>query len=182
MKKIYQENKVFFTFLFLFFTVYGLLSLFYKLYLNSYKGVEIDFFTQLVSDQATWIVKVFDYPVSSFPSEKESGTNVFMGNKVTARVIEGCNAIAVMNLFVAFVIAFKGKLKTTVFFITFGLISIHVLNIIRIALIIIALYKYPEYEKILHDIVFPLVIYGFVFVLWLIWIQKFSNHAQNSSK
>lgn len=182
MKKIYQENKAFFTFLILFFTVYGLLSLLYKVYLNSYTGVEIDFFTQLVSDQATWLIRILDYPVSVFPSETEAGTRVFMENKAVGRVIEGCNAIAVMNLFAAFVIAFKGKIKTTVLFISFGLISIHVLNIIRIALIIIALYKYPEYEKILHDIVFPLVIYGFVFVLWLIWIQKFSNHAQNSSK
>ena len=182
MKKIYQENKPFFTFLFKFFAVYGLLSLFYKLYLNSYNNFEIDFFTQLVSDQAVGIMKLLDYPASAFPSENEAGTKIFLQNKAVGRVIEGCNAIAVMNLFTAFIVAFKGKLKTTLLFVSLGIIGIHFLNIFRIALIIIALYHYPKQEKLLHDIVFPLIIYGFVFVLWLIWIKKFSYHAQNSSK
>lgn len=182
MKKIYQENKAFFTFLILFFTVYGLLSLLYKVYLNSYTGVKIDFFTQLVSDQATWIIRILDYPASVFPSDREAGTRIFIENKAIGRVIEGCNAIAVMNLFTAFVIAFKGKLKTTFLFISFGLISIHILNIIRVALIIIAFYLYPEYQKVLHDIFFPLIIYGFVFLLWILWIKKYSNHAKNISK
>jgi len=182
MKKIYQENKPFFTFLFKFFGAFGLLSILYKLYLSSYIGFEIDFFTQLVSDQAVGLIKILDFPVSAFPSDKEAGTRVFMQNVVIGRVIEGCNAIAVINLFIAFVIAFKGKWKTTFVFLTVGIICIHILNILRIALIIIALYKYPEHQHLLHDIIFPLIIYGFVFLLWIIWIKKYSNHAKNTSK
>ena len=180
MKKIYQENKPFFTFLFKFFGAFGLLSILYKLYLSSYIGIEIDFFTQFVAKQSIWIIDFLNFPASGFPSEKEASVNIYMQNKVIGRVIEGCNAIAVMNLFVSFIIAFKGNLKTTLWFTIGGIISIHLLNILRIALIIIALYLYPTYQYLLHDIFFPLIIYGFVFTLWIIWIKKYSNHAKNN--
>jgi exosortase family protein XrtF len=51
------------------------------------------------------------------------------------------------------------------------------LNVIRIALIAIALYHYPEQEHLLHGVVFPLFIYGVVFLLWVIWVNKFSVYA-----
>jgi exosortase family protein XrtF len=182
MQKIYQENKPFFTFLFKFFGAFGLLSILYKIYLSSYIGIEIDFFTKLVAKQSIWLIDLLNFPVSAFPSEKEASVDVFMQNKAIGRVIEGCNAIAVMNLFVSFVIAFKGKLKTTLWFILAGIVSIHVLNILRIAFIIIGFYQFPQHEKLFHDIVFPLIIYGFIFILWIIWIKKYSDHAQNISK
>jgi exosortase family protein XrtF len=55
---------------------------------------------------------------------------------------------------------------------------IFILNIFRIALLTKGLYKYPEYGTFLHDILFPLVIYGVVFVLWIIWVLKFSAYAK----
>jgi exosortase family protein XrtF len=182
MKKIYQENKPFFTFLFKFFGAFGLLSILYKLYLSSYVGFEIDFFTQMVANQSIWIIDFLNYPVSAFPSEKEAAVRIFMQNKVIGRVIEGCNAIAVMNLFIAFIIAFKGKLKTTLWFILAGIVSVHILNIFRIAFIIIGFYQFPQHEKLFHDVLFPIIIYGFVFVLWILWIKKYSDHAKNSTK
>jgi exosortase family protein XrtF len=182
MPKIYQENKPFFTFLFKFFGAFGLLSILYKIYLSLYIGIEIDFFTKLVAKQSIWIIDLLNFPVSGFPAEKEAAVNVYIQNKVIARIVEGCNAIAVINLFVAFVIAFKGRLKTTLWFILMGILGVHVLNILRIALITICYYKFPQHEKLFHDIIFPLIIYGFVFVLWIIWIKKYSDYAQNISK
>jgi len=88
----------------------------------------------------------------------------------------------VMILFVAFVIAFSGKFKNTIVFILLGLIIIHVLNVLRIALLSVALYSFPEYEHFLHGVVFPLVIYGVVFLLWVIWVNNYSSYARVSKK
>ena len=87
-----------------------------------------------------------------------------------------------MILFVAFVVAFSGKLKTTVLFLIFGIIIIHVLNVIRIAMLCVLLQKYPAQEEILHGVVFPLFIYGVVFGLWVIWVNKFSTYAKETTK
>jgi exosortase family protein XrtF len=83
-----------------------------------------------------------------------------------------------MILFVAFIMAFSGKLWSTIAFIFSGLLLIHVLNVLRIVLLIIGLLYYKPLENLMHDIVFPLVIYGVVFILWVIWVNKFSNYAK----
>jgi exosortase family protein XrtF len=75
------------------------------------------------------------------------------------------------------VIAFTGKFKKTILFIMFGSIIIHILNIGRIVLLCVALYHFPQYEHLLHGVIFPLVIYGVVFLLWVIWVNKYSLYA-----
>jgi exosortase family protein XrtF len=84
-------------------------------------------------------------------------------------------------LFISFVIAFSGKIKNTIYFIIVGSLIIHILNIIRIALLMVAFYHFPKANFILHDILFPLVIYGTVFILWIIWVNKFSFYAKNTT-
>jgi exosortase family protein XrtF len=85
-----------------------------------------------------------------------------------------------MILFVSFVVAFTGRWKQTLLFILFGLLLIHLLNISRIALLSVALCHYPEQEQLLHAVIFPFIIYGVVFLLWVIWVNKFSLHANKT--
>jgi exosortase family protein XrtF len=87
-----------------------------------------------------------------------------------------------MILFAAFVIAFTGKLKKTLLFILIGITIIHILNILRIALLTMALYYYPASQHLLHGVIFPLIIYGVVVVLWVILVNKYSLHATTHSK
>jgi exosortase family protein XrtF len=83
-----------------------------------------------------------------------------------------------MILFVSFLLSFSGKLKVTVLFILSGTLFIYVLNVIRIALLAVLLFRYPEKVHLLHGVIFPLTIYGFVFVLWVFWVNKFSKYAK----
>ena len=62
------------------------------------------------------------------------------------------------------------------------MVLIHILNVLRIALLSLALYYHPDQEPVLHGVVFPLMIYGFVFGLWVIWVNKFSNYAGKTTK
>ena len=41
---------------------------------------------------------------------------LIINNKYLARVIEGCNSISIIILFVSFIVAFSGPLKTTFFY------------------------------------------------------------------
>jgi exosortase family protein XrtF len=143
---------------------------------------EIDSFSQLVANQTQSVLTLFDANayIEAHPSEPSIKIN-YKGQYIS-RIIEGCNALSVMILFVAFIVAFTGKWKQTLLFIVFGSILIHVLNIARIALLCIALYHYPEFEHLLHGVIFPLIIYGVVFLLWVIWVNKFSLHATTTAK
>lgn len=180
LKKYFQQYRPFFVFLLKFFVTYGILTFCYQMYLNSFdsKTFEIDGMTKLVTYQTEGLLQLMGQDAYTIPHLKQACMKLFLNDKYIARVVEGCNALSVMILFVAFVIAFKGKLKHTILFIITGILIIHILNILRIALLSMALFHYPEYGHILHGVIFPLFIYGVVFGLWVIWVQKFSSYAK----
>jgi exosortase family protein XrtF len=66
-------------------------------------------------------------------------------------------------------------MKATVFFTLFGTVFIYVINVLRIALLSVLVYQYPNKIGILHNLVFPAIIYGTIFMLWVLWVHKFSN-------
>lgn len=182
MQNLWKTYRPFITFLGVFLGTYLVLSVFYSFYLSSFSDLknQTDGFTILVSTQSEWLLRLLGYEASMVYHDGESWARLILEGKYTARIVEGCNALSVMILFVSFVLAFKGSRKNTLWFIPVGLLIIHLLNIVRIALFSLALRFYPIYREALHDIVFPLVIYGVVFILWVIWVQKFSLHAKNN--
>ncbi|MGO3238755.1 MAG: hypothetical protein ACTIKA_10935 [Psychroflexus halocasei] len=44
----------------------------------------------------------------------------------------------------------------------------------RIALLSIAIFEYPQYTDFLHTTLFPAFIYGVVFILWFVWVRNFN--------
>lgn len=157
----------------------------YQFYLKQFDTLlvfQVDGFTQLVANQVQSLLLFLNYDCKMIMHESESSIKIILNQVYIARIIEGCNALNVMILFVAFVVAFSGKWKSTLLFIVFGIVVIHILNVARIAFINIAQLYYPEYEHLLHDILFPLIIYGVVFGLWVIWVNKFSSYATKNGE
>lgn len=161
-----------------FFLTYLILTLVYQSYLNSFGDNKIDSITTQVAKNTKQLLEVFNQDFNYKFDKSQSYILFFYKQKSIARIIEGCNAINIIILFIAFLVSFTGKLKTTLLYILFGIISIYILNIFRIAILCVLLNYYPGYEDLLHRIFFPLIIYGFVFVLWIIWITKFSFYAK----
>lgn len=156
-----------------------ILTAVYQLYLSGYdeNRNELDAITRSVGVQSEALLSLFgDAGLDKHPSQPSM--RLFYQGKFVARIIEGCNAVSVMILFAAFVVAFSGKFKQTTFFIIGGSVLIHVLNIGRIALLCVLIYRLPEHEHFLHGVIFPLIIYGVVFLLWVIWVNKFSKYAK----
>ncbi len=178
MKKYLVQFKPFLIFVGIFFLTYIVLTLLYKFYLNSYEANDLDGISVLVGKNTEQLLKLFNYDVIIQKSAQYPWMKVGLNGHFLALIAEGCNAVSVMILFVSFVAAFSGKLKQTVLFILFGVLSIYILNIIRIALLTVLLFYFPEQNHLLHGVVFPLIIYGYVFVLWIFWINRFSRYAR----
>lgn len=178
MKKYFIQYKTFLVFIGTFFAAYIALTVIYKLYLNSFEKNTVDGLTNLVSIQVFQLMNLFNPDVLISKNAFDPYLEVWYNQKYVVRIVEGCNAVSVIILFVSFVVAFSGKFKTTLVFILFGIFLIHVLNIIRIASLSVLLFHFPEQEHILHGVLFPLIIYGLVFILWIIWVTKFSKYAQ----
>ncbi|HEX8562459.1 MAG TPA: exosortase family protein XrtF [Flavobacterium sp.] len=181
MNQYLRQYRPFFIFLLKFFGVYIVLTVVYQLYLSNFNvSYEVDGFTKLVARQTETILDLF-YQAHIEPHPFQRSIKLSLNGDYLARIVEGCNALSVMILFTAFVVAFSGRLKHTILYILTGIIIIHILNIVRIVLLTIALLQYPEYGHFLHSVVFPLFIYGVVFVLWVIWVNKYSGYARKTA-
>ena len=174
-----KGNKTVVIFLLKFFGTYIILFLLYSFYLgktqNTVELFTCEPITKTVANQTKFILTYVGYDVDVLQHDLEASMKLIIEGQFVARIVEGCNSVSVIILFIAFIIAFANGFRRTLLFILFGSLLIYIINIFRIAIISIAIYKYPQYEIFLHDIVFPGVIYGITVLLWVIWVQKFSN-------
>ena len=173
-----KNNKNIILFLVKFFVTYFLLTLIYSAYLNKTQQASSIFvcspITKTVANQTQYVASALGYDIVTDQNEEELSMKLLYKGNYIAKVVEGCTSIGVIILFIAFIIAFSGKFKHMVLYILVGSILIYIVNLFRIIILTIALYKYPQYDDFLHKILFPLIIYGFTFILWIIWVNKFA--------
>jgi len=111
------------------------------------------------------------------------GGDNMIGIKDTPGLLMGdsCNGISLFALYSIFIIAFPGKIISKIIFIPVGILLIHLLNVFRVVVLaIIETYSY-EWTEFNHTYTFTLIIYGFIFIVWLFWINKFSDLKRKTS-
>ena len=107
----------------------------------------------------------------------ETTGNRMIGIKGTPGLFLGdsCNGISLFALYSIFIIAFPGKIISKIIFVPAGILVIHFLNVLRVAVLaIIETYSY-EWTEFNHTYTFTILIYGVIFLLWLFWVNKFSG-------
>ncbi len=180
-----KQQKPIILFLIKFFVTYFLLFALYAVYLKKTQVKVVPFscapITKTVAQHSQSLAQFLGYHLNVKQYDKELAVDIYVGNQLTAKVIEGCNGFSIIILFISFIIAFSGKALTTFLFAIFGSFIIYLVNIVRIVLLSLFLYKYPEYQSVLHKLVFPAIIYGITFLLWVIWVRKFSKHSKNNA-
>ena len=177
MIELFKKYKPVIRFIVTFLSVYIVLSIAYKFYLDLSDGSKYypDYLTHTVAKQSQDLLNTFGYETNIEPHPDEPTMKIIIRDKYVARVVEGCNSISILILFISFVVAFSGKFKITLFYLLAGSTLLYVVNLVRIAILSVGLFHYPWRREILHVVIFPAIIYGMVFVLWMVWVNRFSN-------
>ena len=174
-----KKRKIIINFLLRFFVTYFLLLATYNFYLKqtTQEGdvFSCDPMTKTVAYQTHELAKFLGYNTYTGQHESELSMKFFVGEVHASNIVEGCNSISIIILFLTFIIAFSGSLKATIIFGTIGTLIIYLVNIFRILVLSMLMFKYPDYQYFLHSLLFPGIIYGTTFILWIIWVNKFSN-------
>ncbi|WP_299119486.1 exosortase family protein XrtF [uncultured Winogradskyella sp.] len=180
MKALLTKYKLVIRFIVIFLVTYSVLTIAYNLYLKYSDGSKFypDYLTNLVAKQTNSLLNGIGYDAKIIPHPDESSMKIIINGKFVARVIEGCNAISIIILFLSFIIAFSGQFKTTFMYGFAGSIIIYAFNLIRIVILSVGLYHYPWRQEILHTVIFPMLIYGVVFLLWMFWVNRFSKNMK----
>lgn len=162
-----------------FIIVYLVLLFAYQFYLNGNKDSGLDPFSRIIAHQVSAVQNVLGYPSQLYNDVSNEQMWFYVKKQYVSRMVEGCNAVSIMILFVSFVLAFYKGSKTFVFVLS-GLVLLYIMNLLRIVGLNIVMAEHKEYGKMFHDFVFPAVIYGSVVLLWLIWIKFFALKHENS--
>lgn len=106
--------------------------------------------------------------------------SVWFDDIYAVSIEEGCNGINIMILFLAFIIAFGGKLLNMIIFIPAGIIFIHLANIARLMFLSLLNVEFGgQAFYFFHKYGFTAVIYLAVFLLWVAWVMKFSGKKRS---
>ncbi|WP_196892328.1 exosortase family protein XrtF [Aureivirga marina] len=182
-----KKNKYLLLFLLKFFGTYFLLFIFYNSYLNSNQITAPYFSCEPITQNVAMLTKrlgdFVGFPMRLLQSQNELSVLVYTSKEYpVAAIVEGCNAISVIILFISFIIAFSGRFLTTFLFILFGSVSIYFFNIFRIFILIVIPEYYPESQHFMHHYIFPTLIYGYTFLLWIWWIKKYAGFNLKKKK
>lgn len=151
--------------------LYIILSLLYGLYINSYVP-DTDPVTVEVARQTSVVLEWFGEPNYTYAEDHRTGVRITSPTENVLSVYEGCNGLNVFIIFFSFLMAYGKPRKALWWFIPLGMVVIHVFNLARIGLLYHVTLYYPDYTYFTHKYLFTAIIYGVVFLLWLLWVLK----------
>lgn len=117
---------------------------------------------------AVWIIKLFGF----YAIYNEMDVMVVSGPLL--RINYSCLGLGVMSFLAAFVLSFPASWKSTFKMLIIGLISIYVLNILRIAGLGILFGTFQSQRNYFeyHHEIFNVIVYIIIFIMLYIWIKK----------
>ena len=117
---------------------------------------------------AVWIIKLFGF----YAIYNEMDVMVVSGPLL--RINYSCLGLGVMSFLAAFVLSFPASWKSTFKMLIIGLISIYVLNILRIAGLGILFGTFQSQRNYFeyHHEIFNIIVYIIIFIMLYIWIKK----------
>jgi len=117
---------------------------------------------------AVWIIKLFGL----YAIYNEMDVMVVSGPLL--RINYSCLGLGVMSFLAAFVLSFPASWKSTFKMLIIGLISIYVLNILRIAGLGILFGTFQSQRNYFeyHHEIFNVIVYIIIFIMLYIWIEK----------
>jgi len=94
-----------------------------------------------------------------------------------------CDGVVLYILFVCFVAAFPGPWKHKLWYLPLGTLSVFYINALRVVGLAIIVSINPDWLAFNHDYTFTIVVYAYVFLLWVIWVKRFSTmrHSEIST-
>jgi len=90
---------------------------------------------------------------------------------------DACNGVGLFAVYLVFLAAYPGPWRHKLWFGALGLVTIHLINAVRIAVLCIVVAIDYELLNFNHDYTFYVVVYGWVFLLWYVWVKRFAPRA-----
>ena len=109
------------------------------------------------------------------------GNRIFCNGTRLLRVGDECSGLVLFVLFSGFIICYPGSWKHKLWFIPLGVLLIFFINLLRMAILSINFKYFHSSFAFNHHVTFTYTVYLFIFLLWIVWVNKFGNVRSNPS-
>lgn len=161
-------------FLFVAAVLYAAWYLLYALVLHPWGKVDEAVIASLISVSGA-ILTLMGYQLIPEPANAENIRTIGVEGGHLLWIGDPCNGVGLFAVFLVFLIAYGGPRKHKLWFGVLGLLSIHLVNALRVAALCIVVSINYEWLNFNHDYTFYVVVYGWVFLLWYIWVTRFAR-------
>ena len=133
-----------------------------------------------VYKESCWVLQnVLGIDITTISSQRLIGTLSKEGTFVKVVIAPLCASLKQWFHWLFLMLIFPGPWKHKAWYIPVGLVIIESANVIRICGILLAQWQWPGPNTfhIAHDYVFKVFFYLVIFLMWVLWVEKFKNKA-----
>lgn len=105
----------------------------------------------------------------------ELNTYLFSDGIPVVLIEHGCNGLILMLLFAGFIVAFPGPWRTKLWFVPMGILSIYLINSLRVIGLAVNHMVSKSSFDFNHKYTFTILVYGAIFYFWMIWVNRYSG-------
>lgn len=153
--------------------IYIIWYIFYDLWILPAGKVD-EFLSLNIIDVSAGILSTMGFDV--FTAFRIIGLNEASG----IEIVNGCNGLSAIGLFIGFIIAYPGNNTKRIFFLFTGMGVIYLINVIRVVVLAITQIYWPDFFNFTHDYSTTAIFYIVIFIMWIIWANYGGNDIQNN--
>lgn len=165
-------------FLLIAFAAYLLWYALYEFYLKPETGID-EWVIALIVDHASKLLQIFGFVLRT--DEGMAWNHIAIEGSSGVLIGAPCDGIILLAIFTVFVLSFPGPIKHKTWFLPLGIISIHLVNVLRVIALAWIVSVNEEWLSFNHDYTFTILTYAWVFLLWYCWVNRFSPLKQNKA-
>lgn len=130
----------------------------------------------MLYSQACWVLDhVFHIDLTTITSARLLATTNSEGGWARVVIAPECASLKQWMHWIFLMVLFPGPWKHKLWYIPIGLVIIEWTNVIRICGILMMQIPWPNSFHIAHDYIFKVFFYFVIFLMWMLWVEKFYN-------
>ncbi len=124
-------------------------------------------FTDQIARASAWVLNTIGEPVRLDGSK-------LTGQRFGVEILNGCNGVETMIIFVAAVLAFPARARARARGLAVGIVAIQALNLVRVVALFLTGSYFPTWFNSSHTVIWQSIVIGCGVLLFVFWASRFA--------
>lgn len=137
----------------------------------------------MVFSQSCWVLDhIFHLDITTISERRLIATINKDGGWARVVIAPECASLKQWMHWIFLMLLFPGPWKHKLWYIPAGLVIIEWTNVVRICGVLMMQIPWPNSFHLAHDYIFKVFFYLVIFLMWMLWVEKFYNPTITQSK